>query len=511
MAGRPEPTVSAVLIVKDEEAVLAACLAALGWVDELVVYDTGSSDRTREIAREFTERVVDGYWDDDFGAARNRALEHATGEWVFSVDADEVFEGDPERVRRTLATGRADLWLVPVHSGGRSAHSALVTARVFRREHFHFRGRLHEQIVEVDGRKVAIETLPDVRLMHSGYTPEVLEGKRKDHRNVAIARRELAESRAAGAERFEIAMHEVNLARSLVFAGEHEEALELAASAEASGLVPDLAMRQLAAAAVQATVAVGRPDEAEAWLDRWEHADDSPVWSRTMRARLRLFQHRPADAGEILEALPSTTVDADGRRYVKHETADVLVACLAATGRLRDAFRAACAAVGAGYTCGQPADVVRVLDAARRPLVDWVRSMDEGAWRAYAVWATREGDVASRRLLLAMAEHRPRDLTVLLCAAGLAPVLPLDELVHWASGVRGVGLDDACPLVRAAGDDAVDARLRALAAAMAVSVYGDGRAVPLLEAALAQVRPEDEAELLGHLDVVAPGLVSAGV
>ena len=66
-------TVSVVMIVKDEEAVLAKSLESTTWADQVVVYDTGSTDATREIAARYSDTVVEGYWDDDFAGARNRA------------------------------------------------------------------------------------------------------------------------------------------------------------------------------------------------------------------------------------------------------------------------------------------------------------------------------------------------------------------------------------------------------------------------------------------------------
>jgi glycosyltransferase involved in cell wall biosynthesis len=78
------------MIVRDEEHNLGACLkSAADLVDEIVVVDTGSTDRTREIARRFGARVFDVAWVDDFSAARNESLRHATGDWIFTVDADD--------------------------------------------------------------------------------------------------------------------------------------------------------------------------------------------------------------------------------------------------------------------------------------------------------------------------------------------------------------------------------------------------------------------------------------
>src|SRR5207302_9427841 len=91
---------AAALIVKDEERLLPACLDSLqGFVDEIVVSDTGSTDSTRETARAAGPRVIEGYWDDDFARARNAALDACDAHWVLSIDADEVVETDPKQMR----------------------------------------------------------------------------------------------------------------------------------------------------------------------------------------------------------------------------------------------------------------------------------------------------------------------------------------------------------------------------------------------------------------------------
>ena len=83
------PSLSAVLIVKNEEAGLAACLEKLRWADEIIVLDSGSSDNTRNVARQFTSQVyVDEDWQ-GFGIQRQRAQARASGDWILMVDADE--------------------------------------------------------------------------------------------------------------------------------------------------------------------------------------------------------------------------------------------------------------------------------------------------------------------------------------------------------------------------------------------------------------------------------------
>jgi len=86
-----KPALSLCMIVKDEEDCLARCLlSAIPVVDEIVIVDTGSTDRTKEIAKAFGAKVYDFEWTDDFSEARNLSLSKATGDWILALDADET-------------------------------------------------------------------------------------------------------------------------------------------------------------------------------------------------------------------------------------------------------------------------------------------------------------------------------------------------------------------------------------------------------------------------------------
>ena len=94
-------SISVCMIVKDEERVLERCLkCAAPFADEIVIVDTGSSDRTKEIALRYTDKVYDFKWIDDFSAARNHAYSLCTGDYVYMADADEVI--DEENIKRIL-------------------------------------------------------------------------------------------------------------------------------------------------------------------------------------------------------------------------------------------------------------------------------------------------------------------------------------------------------------------------------------------------------------------------
>lgn len=85
------PTISLCMIVKNEEHFLEQCLQSVqGLVDEIIIVDTGSTDKTKEIAQKFTAKVFDFQWCDDFSAVRNESLKHATGDWILVLDADET-------------------------------------------------------------------------------------------------------------------------------------------------------------------------------------------------------------------------------------------------------------------------------------------------------------------------------------------------------------------------------------------------------------------------------------
>jgi glycosyltransferase involved in cell wall biosynthesis len=95
------PSISLCMIVKNEEDTLARCLSSVvNFVDEIIIVDTGSTDRTKEIARPFTSDIYDFAWIDDFAAARNYAFSQATMEYILWLDADDFLR---EKDRSNLA------------------------------------------------------------------------------------------------------------------------------------------------------------------------------------------------------------------------------------------------------------------------------------------------------------------------------------------------------------------------------------------------------------------------
>lgn len=155
------------MIVKDEEFFLRQCLAsAAPYVDEIIVVDTGSSDSTREIARDFTDKVFSFTWVEDFSRARNFSLSKARGDWILVLDADEVIAADDllelrEVIKHTAydaftlyqrqySASQLEKGWTPVPGGEPEAkeyrgYTPNPITRVFRnREDIYYHGRIHE-------------------------------------------------------------------------------------------------------------------------------------------------------------------------------------------------------------------------------------------------------------------------------------------------------------------------------------------------------------------------------
>jgi tetratricopeptide (TPR) repeat protein len=91
MLAKPQPTLSLCMIVRNEERFIRQCLSSVkDYIHDIVVVDTGSEDSTVEIARQFGARIYNHPWNGNFAEARNHYLDYATGDWILSLDADEV-------------------------------------------------------------------------------------------------------------------------------------------------------------------------------------------------------------------------------------------------------------------------------------------------------------------------------------------------------------------------------------------------------------------------------------
>ena len=194
--GAVVPRLSLIVIARNEEALIGRCLSSAAWVDEIVVVDNGSTDKTVEIARAHGAKVIEAPDWPGYGPQKNRALDAATGEWVLSLDADEWIElplaaairaaiADPaaadgyEMPRRSRFCGR-----VVRHCGWWPDH----VLRLFRRDRGRFSdNKVHERVV-VAGRVARL----DQPIEHDAIA-DLADARDKASRYAAAAAAELAE------------------------------------------------------------------------------------------------------------------------------------------------------------------------------------------------------------------------------------------------------------------------------------------------------------------------------
>lgn len=159
------PTLSVVLIVRNEAENLAACLDTVRWADEIVVMDSGSDDATVEIARRYTDKVyVESDWQ-GYGVQRQRAQARAGGDWVFMLDADErVTDELHASIQTAVAKDQRDtVYAVPRLSwvfGRFIRHSGWYpdyVPRLYARERIGYRGdRVHEKLLIPPGMRQSV-------------------------------------------------------------------------------------------------------------------------------------------------------------------------------------------------------------------------------------------------------------------------------------------------------------------------------------------------------------------
>ena len=198
-------TIALCLIARNEERFLTACLeSARDAVDQMIVVDTGSSDRTVEIAREAGALVVEFPWQEDFAAARNAALPHVKTDWVLVLDADEqLCDGAALALRRAVQGATFDVGMMPLHNAdsldaGREAvlqgHARLdepiLLPRLLRyTPDLAWTGVVHETIGEwvTRGRRALASV--DVPIVHYGAVPALRDARDKAARNLRLLER----------------------------------------------------------------------------------------------------------------------------------------------------------------------------------------------------------------------------------------------------------------------------------------------------------------------------------
>ncbi len=180
------PSISLCMIVKNEEEFLPQCLESVkNHVDEMIVVDTGSTDRTVEIAESYGARVYHHPWENNFGKHRNQSIHYATGDWLLILDADEKIDKATahllkKAVRQTDAVSISVI--VRSYLEGKSYYNESISPRLFKNGMgFHYVGFVHNQPV-IKGK---IEMYPVV-IWHYGYDLDDEKKKKKKERSLKL-------------------------------------------------------------------------------------------------------------------------------------------------------------------------------------------------------------------------------------------------------------------------------------------------------------------------------------
>jgi tetratricopeptide (TPR) repeat protein len=311
---------SAVMIVRDEAPEMADCLASLrDVVDEVVVYDTGSVDETRELARAGGAVLVEGFWDDDFGRARTAAAEAASGTWLLVVDADERVSAEAAGLRALLAEDRAvDGYSVRIDNAGEADGSAGYAHwgnRLVRRGSVRWVGAVHERPMTSADLEPVVHTMPGhlLWLDHLGYA-DPQRVRRKAGRNALLAQAELDEltsSTAVDPRAVTVAL--MNLGRSLIGAGRQQDAVdtfetvrEIAPGTQAWTEATDHLARLLLGA--------GHDELVVHLSEQLSEAGADPRYCNWLRAQALAQLGQPEEALRLVREVDEL-VDPAGRRY----------------------------------------------------------------------------------------------------------------------------------------------------------------------------------------------------
>ena len=231
---------SACVITKNEEENIGTWLASMKKIaDEMIVVDTGSTDRTVEMAKEAGARVFHHAWQNDFAAAKNAALEKAKGDWILFLDADEHFSSQTlPKVRPLLEKVEASpkpivgvicrLINIDKDQGNRFM-GAIFQLRIFRNSRdLRYEGKIHEHIVDVRREEHEMFATPKLVIFHTGYSLHLV--RKKLERNLDFLR----QKEEAQGESVDDALHYMDCYYGL---GDFARAAEYARKAIASKII----------------------------------------------------------------------------------------------------------------------------------------------------------------------------------------------------------------------------------------------------------------------------------
>ena len=293
------------LIAKNEEKFLGQCLASIRELaSQIVVVDTGSNDRTVEIAKRAGAEVHEFVWNDDFSAARNEALKFATGDWVLFLDADEeLLPAHRETILQEMQTVAVMAWRLPIIDQGRELEGRSYVPRLFRNAPgLFYVGRVHEQVftsIEVRRAEWGLENrLGKSALLHHGYTNEMVVSRDKIARNLRLLERAIEEIPDEPNLLMSLGLELVRSGRLNAGLERYQEAFQLMSALPAAQVVPELRETLLTQYATQLLTAKRFPEIVQLWRTAFAKSAPMTASQHFVLGLAELELREPAEAAE---------------------------------------------------------------------------------------------------------------------------------------------------------------------------------------------------------------------
>lgn len=482
------------MIVRDEEQVLKGALgSAKGIVESLCVLDTGSKDKTIEVAAKAGAVVGHFEWINDFGKARQVALNMTNADWVLVLDADEELVVDSSVLMQELSDAvglygafTVEIVNVDANSIGTSVRNQM--ARLLRRVDACWRGQIHEQVhARSKNMVLAGVALESTKILHSGYSNHSMESKSKVERNLI-----LAEEFAAREGTLEAKIH---LSRSLVLAGKIADSIEIMSEiaydkALDPGWLP-VAYRHL----IDNNLGIGQITEAKKWhiefKTRFPHRSDQKVREMLILCSIG----RVKEALEIYKQLPIQESYVGDIQFSKSFHVAYLVNSLEGKDLYLEAISVVLSSLEeSGFLDFHPGQVIKLLEKANiSPYEFYTRMPKEKRVVIFGLilqLGMFDPDSASR-FLLGLWQANVRDDLVLACAQNFVTQCSFAQILEWAVIFRTHRPKENCPLILGSREISTRLERRVALLFMAWVSFGDPDALEDLSVVVREL-PIDE-------------------
>ncbi len=461
VAPTSDPLVSCCVIAKNEEREIERCIrSAAVLADEVIVYDTGSTDATVSIARGLGAKVIEGEWRNDFAWARNQTLAHARGRWIFWLDADETLAGDVAELRTRLADPLLPYEAYSIRivspTGSGLSVSEHFANRVFKRATSHWRGALHETVWLRDGSRTSYSIRAgEIHLDHSGYLDQTMGEKRKGERNLEVA----SHNHSAG-HQAEVALHK---ARSQLLLGEYEAARGLCRRAVVGSEIPSLE-KFAYLVIIDSSRALGEYQEAYRAIEALDTTGAHPFIGLEQRSRCLLEEGRFAEALEAVGKIDRWVADADGLTVDPIRLSGIRAQALAGMGRPGDAVAAILEGLRSGLLDIHLGVLVGWMDEAGVELSELARAIPRDKQKVVVAQLLQINAEMADRVITGLLAETPGERTLLAAASLVARILPLERAAWWSRILVDAGLGPSSPLLAIARDEESDFERRLEAA-----------------------------------------------